>query len=67
MSLRAFHVFFIVVSVGLSLWVGAWGVQEYLGGGGSGRLALAVLFFVLGGVLAVYGLRVRRKLWSLPR
>jgi hypothetical protein len=67
MSLRAFHLFFIAVAIGLSLWVGAWGVQEYLGGAGGARLGMAVLFFVLGGVLAVYGLRVRRKLRDLPR
>jgi hypothetical protein len=65
LSLRAFHGFFIVVSIALSLWVGAWGVQTYRSGGGAGPLALAGLFLLVGFVLVLYFIRVRRKLRDL--
>ena len=65
LSLRSFHLFFIAVSVLLAAWVGAWGVQSWRSTRSLGDLALGVLFFVLGFVLIVYGLRVRRKLKDL--
>lgn len=65
LSLRSFHLFFIAVSVLLAAWVGAWGVQSWRATRSLGDLALGVLFFVLGFVLVLYGLRVRRKLKDL--
>jgi hypothetical protein len=65
LSLRSFHVFFIAVSIGLSLWVGAWGIASYQSGGGAGSLALGVLFLVVGFVLVLYFLSVRKKLKDL--
>jgi hypothetical protein len=65
LSLRSFHLFFIAVSVLLAAWVGAWGVQSWMATRSPGDLALGVLFFVLGFVLILYGLRVRRKLRDL--
>ena len=62
LSLRSFHLFFIAVSVLLSVWVGVWGVQSYLATKSAGDLALGVFFFVLGFVLLLYGRRVRKKL-----
>ena len=62
LSLRSFHLFFIAVSVVLAVWVGVWGVQSYLATKSGGDLALGALFFALGFVLLLYGLRVRRKL-----
>lgn len=62
LSLRSFHLFFIAVSVLLAAWVGVWGVQSYLATRSAGDLALGTLFFVLGLVLLLYGLRVRKKL-----
>ena len=60
MSLRGFHLFFIAVSILLSVWVGMWAVER-------SAWAMAGLFFVLGAALVVYGLRVRRKLAALER
>jgi hypothetical protein len=65
LSLRSFHAFFIVVSIALSLWVGAWGVASYRSGGDAGSLVLAVFFLVVGFVLLLYFVRVRRKLKDL--
>jgi len=65
LSLRSFHVFFIAVSIALSLWVGAWGIQSYRSGAGAGSLAVGALFLLVGFVLAVYFVRVRRKLRDL--
>ena len=62
LSLRSFHLFFIAVSVLLAAWVGVWGVQSYLATRSAGDLALGAFFFVLGLVLLLYGLRVRKKL-----
>ena len=65
LSLRSFHVFFIAVSIVLSVWVGAWGVANYRSGGGTGSLVLAALFLVVGFVLVLYFVRVRKKLRDL--
>ncbi|HYO11960.1 MAG TPA: hypothetical protein VE685_02050 [Thermoanaerobaculia bacterium] len=65
LSLRSFHLFFIAVSVLLAVWVGAWGVQSWMDTRSLGDLALGALFFALGFVLVLYGLRVRRKLRDL--
>jgi predicted cobalt transporter CbtA len=60
MSLRAFHLVFIALSVLLSAWVGAWAVERQ-------QWWLAAVFFAAGAALVVYGLRVRRKLAALVR
>jgi hypothetical protein len=65
LSLRSFHLFFIAVSILLAALVGAWGVQSYRATGETSGLWLGVLFFVLGFILVVYGLKVRRKLRDL--
>jgi hypothetical protein len=61
LSLRSFHVFFIAVSILLSVWVGVWGIASYRSGGDMTGLALAALFLLVGFVLLVYWVRVRRK------
>lgn len=65
MSLKAFHVVFIVASILLSFLVGAWGVQEYRTEGGQTALAIGVLFYVAGVALVVYALRFVRKVREL--
>ena len=65
LSLRSFHVFFIAVSILLALWVGAWGMQIYLEERSLGGLALGVASFLVGFVLVVYFVRVRKKLKDL--
>ena len=65
LSLRSFHIFFIAVSILLSLWVGLWGMASWRAGEGSTGLSLAGLFFVVGCGLFVYWVKVRRKLAAL--
>ena len=65
MSLKAFHIFFIAVSVLMCLGVGAWGTNEYLASDGATGLGLAVACFVLGAGLIVYGFKVYKKLAEL--
>lgn len=65
LSLRSFHLFFIAASVLLSAAVGVWGVRSWRDTGAGGDLALGAFFFVAGIVLALYGLKVRKKLRDL--
>src|SRR4029077_15975196 len=65
LSLRSFHVFFIAVSIALSLWVAVWGISGYRSGGGLSALATGLFFLLTGAVLLVYFVRVRRKLKEL--
>lgn len=65
MSLRSFHLFFIAASVVLAVWGGVWGVQSYVASRSLGDLALGALFLVVGFILVVYGLKVRRKFRDL--
>ena len=65
MSLRAFHLLFISLSVILAAFFAAWAVGQYrlehqIGYAAAGALALAS-----GGVLAVYGTRFQRKTRNL--
>jgi hypothetical protein len=66
MSLRAFHIVFITVSVALMLYLLGWGVREFM----TSRSSLAVsmiIFGVAGGASLVwYGMRVFHKLKELP-
>jgi len=65
LSLRSFHLFFIAASVVLAAWVGVWGVQSWQANRSGSDLGVGLLFFALGVVLLVYGLRVRRKLRAI--
>ena len=70
MSLKGFHLFFIAVSAALSIFVFAWALRRFLGleGGaeaGVGLIALAAICLASALGLAVYGVRVRRKLAPL--
>lgn len=66
MSLRAFHIIFVIVTVALSLWVGVWGVQEYRQEQSTTGLALALIFFATAVALVIYGQKVYRKLKEIP-
>jgi hypothetical protein len=66
-SLKAFHIFFIVASLVMSLAVGAWSLRAVLAGEDGGALALGVASLLLGAVLAVYGTRVWAKFKELPK
>ena len=65
MSLKAFHIFFIAVSILLGMFVGGWGVRQYLMNDSSGSLALGVLFFASAFVLLAYGLKFIQKVEEL--
>jgi peptidoglycan/LPS O-acetylase OafA/YrhL len=65
LSLRSFHLFFIAASFLLSVAVGVWGYQSWRNTGAAGDLALGGVFFVVGILLALYGLKVRKKLRDL--
>ena len=58
MSLRAFHIIFIVASVILCLYVGLWYLRQ--------NIAVGVLFFAAAVGLVVYGKKAFRKLRELP-
>ena len=66
MSLRVFHILFVIVCVGLSLCVGIWGIRDYMIEGNTTALALAIVFLTAGVVLVMYGQRVFRELKNLP-
>lgn len=65
MSLRAFHIVFIVVSIALSLVVTAWGVREYMNEAGANALAVGCAAAFTGLALVIYGARFFRKLQEL--
>lgn len=62
MSLKAFHLLFVAASAILAFGFGAWGIEAYMSRGEGGTLLLALLSFLFGVGLVVYGLRVRTKL-----
>jgi hypothetical protein len=66
MSLKVFHIFFVIVCVGLSLYVGVWGIRDYMQERSVGALSLGILFLVSGLVLVLYGRRAFEKLRDLP-
>jgi hypothetical protein len=66
MSLRAFHIIFIIVTVILSLYVALWGIREFAADRSTTGLILAILFLItaVGGI--VYGKKAFVKLRDLP-
>lgn len=62
MSLKAFHVFFIVVSTVFLLGMGAWSAGRFRADGGNDNLAFAVAGFGLGAMLVVYGVWFLKKM-----
>jgi hypothetical protein len=65
MSLRIFHVIFIIASIVLSLFVAVWAIREYQATHSSGALALGIVFVIAGVAMVVYGRRWFRKLKEL--
>lgn len=66
MSLRAFHIVFVIVTVVLSLYVTLWGIREFAQERSAVGLTLALLFLAtaVGGI--VYGKKAFAKLKELP-
>jgi hypothetical protein len=61
MSLKAFHLFFISISVLLSFGVGGWGIQSYLTDSNEVGILVGIFFIILGFSLVYYELRFVRK------
>jgi uncharacterized PurR-regulated membrane protein YhhQ (DUF165 family) len=66
MSLRAFHIVFVVVTVILSLYVALWGIREFSQERSMGALALAIIFLATAVGLMIYGKKAYGKLRELP-
>jgi uncharacterized PurR-regulated membrane protein YhhQ (DUF165 family) len=66
MSLRAFHIVFVIVTIVLSLYVALWGIRVYTQEQSVGALALGVLFLATAVGLMIYGKKVFVKLRDLP-
>jgi len=65
MSLRMFHLFFIVMSVALAAFVAAWATGQYRVGHDATYLAAGASALVGAAGLAVYGAIFRRKTKNL--
>ena len=61
MSLKAFHVLFISLSVVLTVFFGMWALSAYSTQGGPGYLTSACLSFLCGGALVAYEVAFVRK------
>ena len=66
MSLRIFHIVFVIVCVGFSASVALWCFRDYAAERSPTALALGVIFTVTGVALVVYGTKVYGKLKDLP-
>jgi Na+/proline symporter len=65
MSLRVFHVIFIIICIALCLYVSVWGIREYMATRSVAALVMTAVF-VTGGVLLVgYSGKAFRKLKDL--
>jgi pilus assembly protein TadC len=62
MSLKAFHIFFITLSVLLTLGFAGWLMHSYAASGDAGTLVAAIAAVFLAGALVVYARRFLRKL-----
>lgn len=62
MSLKAFHLVFVIVSTMLAVGVGAWAIREYQAKGETGALVFGVASLAGAVVLVVYGRWFLRKL-----
>lgn len=65
MSLRAFHLLFVAVSVMLAAFFAAWALNEYQVSHQPGDVLAGVLSLASGAGLAVYGAAFQRKTRNL--
>jgi hypothetical protein len=65
MSLRAFHLFFIAISVVLAAFFAAWAAGQYSAGHELRYIVVGVLSLASGLGLAVYATKFQRKTRSL--
>ncbi len=62
MSLKAFHIVFIILSTALTVGFGVWATRDFAQSGSLVNLSLGVGSFIGSVVLAVYGVWFLRKL-----
>ena len=62
MSLKAFHIFFIAVSVLLSFGFGVWGIYTHLTHGNLWFMIMGIASFIIGIALVIYGINFLQKL-----
>ncbi len=62
MSLKAFHIFFIVMSIAITVGFGVWATLDFAQSGSWVHLSLGMGSFVASVALAVYGVWFLRKL-----
>jgi hypothetical protein len=62
MSLKAFHIFFILISSAMTFGFAVWAFLSFKSGGNSLMLAVAVASCVAGFGLIIYGVRFLKKL-----
>lgn len=62
MSLKAFHVVFVVLSTVLAVGFGLWAIRDYRATGEVASMVLGVLSLCCAGALLVYGRWFLRKL-----
>jgi hypothetical protein len=61
MSLKAFHLFFITLSIVLAAFTAAWATEQYRAAHDASYLAMAIGAALAGAGLAVYGTAFQRK------
>ena len=61
MSLKAFHLLFIGLSIVLAVFFAVWATGQYRADHGMGYLATAVVSLAASGALVAYGAAFRRK------
>ncbi len=66
MSLRAFHIIFVIATIVLALYVALWGIREFNAERSIGALAMAILFLVTAVALMIYGKKALAKFKELP-
>lgn len=66
MSLRVFHIVFVIATVVLSLYVALWGIREFSHERNVGALALAIVFLATAVAGTIYGRKVAAKFKELP-
>ncbi len=62
MSLKAFHIFFIAVSVLLTFGFGVWGIYSHLAHSNLWFMIMGIGSFIIGIVLIIYGINFLHKL-----
>lgn len=65
MSLKAFHIFFIVISILTCLGFGAWGIHDYGVSNRTVHLILGIASFIVGSALSYYLVKIVAKFKQL--